>query len=130
LMCWALTSRMSNWPSSRFQIGFQNTPVDSMATCVTPDRLSQSLNSSRAAVVVPKVRVCDRVLPPPSRRRTHATTVFLCTSRPAQAEYRVSIGCLRKRNGREDTASMSSLLCVLSQGEATVSGTRRCPGHT
>jgi hypothetical protein len=35
--------------------GRQYTPVDSMATCVTPFSTSQSLSLSKSAVIVPKV---------------------------------------------------------------------------
>src|SRR5262249_12270870 len=102
--------------------------VDSMATWVTPDRLSQSLNSRTAPVVVPNVRVSDRVLPRPSLRRRHATTVFLWTSRPAHTVNSDSMGCLHSAPGREDIESRSSLLCVLtlaggdSLGYAAMSG--------
>ena len=42
-------------PSSRCHTGFQYTPVASIATCVTPCALKNSLSSSSAEVVVAKV---------------------------------------------------------------------------
>src|SRR5438552_740387 len=55
-MCLALARTSSKWPSSTCQTGFQYTPLDSMATCVQPWAVSQSLSASNSAVVVPKVR--------------------------------------------------------------------------
>ena len=43
--------------SSRFQSGFQYTPVLSIATWVQPAASSQSASASRSAVIVPKVRI-------------------------------------------------------------------------
>jgi hypothetical protein len=53
LMCAALTTYTSSTPSIRLYGAFQNTPVDSMATCVHPASTSQSINSSRSPVIVP-----------------------------------------------------------------------------
>jgi len=65
--------------------GFQYTPVASIATCVQPASASHVDSSNRLAVVVPKLRTVVDALPP-AARRTQATTVSLCTSRPAQRE--------------------------------------------
>src|SRR5258707_1066183 len=73
-MCCAFTSSTSNCPSRRFHTGFQYTPVDSSATCVTPLARSQSLNSNSSRVNVPNSRVCRRR---PVAHTTHAVTVFL-----------------------------------------------------
>src|SRR5262245_9185329 len=76
--------------ASTCHTGFQYTPVASIATCVQPFSSSHSLNSIRPAVVVANVRTkCDASLP--AVRRTHATTVSLCTSRPAQRGYITSM---------------------------------------
>src|SRR5262249_59289067 len=68
----------------------QYTPVASIATCVQPFTSSHSPNSIRLAVVVANVRT-ERDTLPPSTMRTHATTVSLCTSRPAQRGYITSM---------------------------------------
>jgi hypothetical protein len=70
--------------------GAQITPVASIATCVQPFTSSHSPNSIRLAVVVANVRT-ERDTSPPSTMRTHATTVSLCTSRPAQRGYITSM---------------------------------------
>jgi len=46
-----------------FHTGFQYTPVDSMATCVTPHSLSQSASRSRSWVKVAKLRFSLRLSP-------------------------------------------------------------------
>src|SRR5262249_29351381 len=51
---------------------------------------SRSPNSIRVAVFVANVRT-ERDTSPPSTMRTHATTVSLCTSRPAQRGYITSM---------------------------------------
>ena len=63
--------------------GLPETPVDSIATTVTPSSVSQSAISSRALVSVRKVRTSERTLPPLDLR-TQATTICLWTSKPAQ----------------------------------------------
>src|SRR5438094_389758 len=55
-MCMALARTSSKSPSRRCQTGFQYTPLDSMATCVQPRAVSQSLRASNSGVLVPKVR--------------------------------------------------------------------------
>ena len=52
LMCLALTSSTSQAPSNRLYTGFQYTPVDSIATCVTWCETSQSLRANRSRVSV------------------------------------------------------------------------------
>src|SRR5439155_23773310 len=52
-MCCAFTNSTSNCPSRRFHTGFQYTPVDSIATWVTPQARSQSPNSKSSRVNVP-----------------------------------------------------------------------------
>src|SRR5215831_11777417 len=76
--------------ASTCHTGFQYTPVASIATCVQPFASSHSPNSTRLAVVVANVRT-ERNTSPPSAKRTHATTVSLCTSRPAQRRYITSM---------------------------------------
>jgi len=66
-----------------FQTGFHNTPVDSIAMCVTCSARSQSESASRSSVIVPKVRTSSCGLPCPSVTRTQAITESLCTSNPA-----------------------------------------------
>jgi hypothetical protein len=55
-------------------MGFQYTPVDSIATCVQPWAVSQSRSATRSAVVVPKVRR-SCVTDEPATMRAQATTV-------------------------------------------------------
>src|SRR5499426_1611371 len=73
-MCMALARTRVNWPSRTCPIGFQYTPVDSMATCVQSWAVSQSLSANRSAVVVPNVRRSCRTVEP-ATRRAQATTV-------------------------------------------------------
>ncbi len=79
----AAFARISAKRSSRtYQIGFQYTPVASIATCVHPARSSQSASSNNPRVVVGKRRTSrSTFLLLISRRQ--ATTSALCTSRPA-----------------------------------------------
>jgi hypothetical protein len=58
-------------------MGRQYTPVDSMATWVTCRSRSQSPKARISAVTVPKVRVCERMLPSGSVIITQATTLAL-----------------------------------------------------
>ena len=72
-------------PSRMLKIGFQKTPVDSIATWVTPCSASQSDRASRSPVMVaegldPLAGLGPWVRP----QRTQATTVLLWTSSPAQ----------------------------------------------
>ena len=68
--------------------------------------------------MVPKVRVSATATPSGPTRRTQATTVFLCTSSPAQRAMRTSIGVppVGGRGPRGDPEAWSSLLCVLPGG--------------
>src|SRR5882724_4431130 len=87
----ALAKTSSKLPSaSTCHTGFQYTPVASIATCVQPLVASHSPNSIRLAVIVANVRT-ERDTSPPAAMRTHATTVSLCTSRPAQRGYITSM---------------------------------------
>src|SRR6202048_5489512 len=74
------------------KIGFQYTPVDSMATCVTPLEESHAAISTNSRVVVPQWRTSCSTLPPALSRRTQASTLSLCTSKPAQHLRMISIG--------------------------------------
>jgi hypothetical protein len=56
-------------------IGFQYTPVDSMATWVQPSACNHSRKASSSRVVVPKVRICFFTFPLPSTISRQATTV-------------------------------------------------------
>src|SRR5688572_4798326 len=88
LMCWALTTHTWKWPSSRLNTGCQNTPVDSIATCVTFSSANHWRSSTRSAVIVPNLRSVLCTVPSfESRIRTHATTNFLCTSNPHARAY-------------------------------------------
>src|SRR5262249_32746364 len=91
---------------------------------------SQSASCSNWLVMVPKVRVCCRTLPLASRRRTQATTVSLWTSRPAHEAYKRSMRGLPGRPPGRQRGIEQSALRALPRREATVSGTRRCPGQT
>src|SRR5579863_4568594 len=55
LRCRAFTSSTVKRLSKMLKIGFQNTPVDSMATFVTPSAASQSAIARRSRVIVPPV---------------------------------------------------------------------------
>ena len=80
----ALASSNSNsgTASRTCQTGFQYTPVASIATWVTPSATSQSRNSRSESVNVRNRRTVEVRPPSGPRARTHAITVFLCTSRP------------------------------------------------
>ena len=91
LMCWALTTHVLKWPSSRLNTGCQYTPVDSIATCVTLSSASHWRSSFRSAVIAPNCRSVLCTVPSfASRMRTHATITFLCTSNPHTRAYRAS----------------------------------------
>jgi hypothetical protein len=90
LMCWAFTSRSSNWPSRMFHTGFQQTPVDSIAGCVTPDSRSQSAIANRSRVKVRNRRFSCFFLPFGKAHNTQTVMLFLRTSRPAQRSYTTS----------------------------------------
>src|SRR5579864_2073830 len=90
-MCCAFTSTISNWPSKMFHTGFQYTPVDSSATCVTPHARSQSARLSSSTVNVPKRRFSFRTAPLASAHNTQAVMLFLWTSNPQQQGYKTSI---------------------------------------
>src|SRR5437867_5000882 len=63
-----------------------------MATWVMPAAASQSASRSSSWVVVPKVAISLWGWPSGSGTIRQATTVFLCTSRPAQRGYSTFIG--------------------------------------
>src|SRR6266849_9294165 len=63
-----------------------------MATWVTPPSANQSKSRSNSRVVVPKVRISLQGRPSGPGTIRQATTVFLCTSRPAQRGYSTSMG--------------------------------------
>src|SRR5713226_2550507 len=83
-MCWALTRMTSKVDSKMLKTGLQYTPVLSMATWLTSCSLNQSESASKPAVVAAKVRTSRLTLPLSPVLSMQATTVFLCTSRPAQ----------------------------------------------
>ena len=92
LTCRALTSINSNRSSRTVQTGYQYTPVDSITTWVTPPSSSQSRKDSSPFIVVRKVRIVfSRSSGPAPGVRMHATTVFLCTSRPAHRSINTSV---------------------------------------
>jgi hypothetical protein len=81
--CVAFTNTNSKSVARTCHTGFQYTPVDSIATCVHADAVSQSAKASKPFVGV--ANVCTWVSAgPAAANRTHATTVSLCTSSPAQ----------------------------------------------
>src|SRR5262245_8941837 len=65
-----------------------------MATAVTAWASSQSRSSRSSAVVVPKVRTSCPCPPPAPGARTHAVTLFLCTSSPQLRSTMRSIAAL------------------------------------
>src|SRR5579862_429147 len=73
-----------------FQTGFQYTPVDSIATCVTPHSRSQSVIARRSCVKVANRRFSCFFLPFGKAHNTQAVMLLLCTSRPAQRSYTTS----------------------------------------
>src|SRR5947207_2731134 len=74
-------------------MGFQKTPVLSIATHVQSCSLSQSRKRTKSGVMVLKVRHSLRCCPCSGKRR-QATTVFLCTSRPAHRSETICIAVL------------------------------------
>ena len=141
LRCWALTSSTVHCPSSRVYTGFQNTPVDSIATCVTPAARNQSLSSNRSAVIVPTCRISLSTRPSGWSWRPQTMMVALCTSSPATVPSSPSMwplgSCPRRplpvviapslwgRPG--DIENSGTLFRVLA---ATVSSPRRGPSQT
>jgi len=101
-----------------FQIGFQNTPVDSIAAASTPSAINQSDSLSNSPVIVPKVRTSRVTRPAESTRRTHAATVSLCTSNPAQQRYIVSIASLPGRSRRRWTSKVQAVCSACSANVA------------
>src|SRR5713226_3472363 len=75
-------------------MGFQYTPVASIAMCVQPCPFNQSLISNRFPVIVRYVRVSLLRCPLFPGPLKHAFTFFLCTSRPAHRSWRISISLL------------------------------------
>jgi hypothetical protein len=84
LMCCGLTSRIVRPSSNTLEIGYQYTPVDSIARCSTADSDSHASKRNKSAVIVEKVRVCLLTAPFEAVSSTVTTTVFLWTSSPAQ----------------------------------------------
>jgi hypothetical protein len=84
----ALTSSNSHPPtaSRTCQTGFQYTPVASIATWVTPSATSHSRSCRSESVNVANRRTVEARPPFEFGVRTHAITVFLCTSNPAHRE--------------------------------------------
>src|SRR6185436_7937389 len=78
---------------------------------------SQSLRASRSLVYVAKVLISCSTFPPLPLTITHPTTIFLCTSKPAQRAY---ITCILSPFTRgspllADTFHYIILLCVLRE---------------
>src|ERR1700744_2880589 len=94
------------------KIGFQYTPVDSMATCVTPIAASHSAMATSSRVVVPQWRTSCSSLPAALMRRTQASTLSLCTSNPAQHLRMTSMGP-PSASAQGALAITFSLPCVL-----------------
>src|SRR5687768_1007525 len=100
LTCRAFTNRIVKRSSSRFQIGFQYTLVDSIARCVTRSSLSQSPNASRSRVIVLNRCVILSTCPSGRTMRQHTITNASCTSIPATRGCITSIGYLLHRSRR------------------------------
>jgi hypothetical protein len=83
-MCRAFTTISWQALSNMLKTGFQYTPVDSMAACVTPHSPNQSRRLRNSAVVVPNSRICLFGSAPAPGVSTHAAIVSLWTSKPAQ----------------------------------------------
>src|SRR5687767_4635566 len=94
-----------------------------MATFSTFVLRSQSNRLNKSAVVVEKVRVSSCARPRAPKRRMHAITDFLCTSRPAQHSYKACMGTPPEKMPREvpcRTATLNTLFCVLHVGRPTI----------
>jgi hypothetical protein len=88
--------------------GFQESPVLSMATGVQPHASRPSASARRAAVIVANVRVSC-----PAGVTTQATTVFLCTSKPAHRSSMTGIATAASRdNGWQAYLKCQMLTCV------------------
>src|SRR2546423_5741346 len=94
LMCWALTTQTVNCPSSKLKSGFQDTPVDSMATWVQPRLANQSARASRSSLTVLQLRWSCSTCPAGVVRSTHAWTTRLWTSNPQQQGCTTWMGSL------------------------------------
>ena len=93
LTCGAWPHKTSHVPASRWHTGVPSSPVRSRATGVQPPPSSQSERPHRATGIVLKVRLSC-----PSGVTTHATTVFLCTSKPAQRSGMLGITTAAQRD--------------------------------
>lgn len=114
LICAAFTSSTSNPSSSTQYTGFQYSPVDSIATCVTCHCSSQSRSARRSPVLVPNVaRVAYRFRPSPGTR-TQALIVSRCTSKPHTRSRMTSI--LPPSSSFGGTTAFQTLPCVLPYG--------------
>src|ERR1700722_2828582 len=118
-MCCAFTTNNSNCSSNTLYTGFQYTPVDSIATCVTPQPWSQVANASKSWVKVPNRRFSFRTFPLPSAHCTQAVTLFLCTSIPQQHGYRTSIWFSFCRSALDAWKSETLLRVLLATCEGT-----------
>ena len=96
LTCGAWPHKTSPVPASRWHTGVPSSPVRSLATGVPPPPSSQSERPHRATGIVLKVRLSC-----PSGVTTHATTVFLCTSKPAQRSGMLGITTAAQRDHGE-----------------------------
>jgi len=115
------------------KIGFQKTPVDSMATWVTPCAAIQSAINRMSRDMVAQWRVCRWSRPPGSIRRTQASTDSLCISKPAQHRKMFSMtdSSLFAPLTRERTSRGETICPACSSPiEATIWGTERCPDQT
>src|SRR5262249_25358450 len=85
-----------------------------MATWVHPHASSQAESASNSTVIVPKVRISWTQPSSPPGITTQATTVFLCTSKPAHRSYRTCIATsAHKDNGWRGYLKRPILTCVL-----------------
>src|SRR5258708_31807580 len=82
---------MVNRLSRMLYTGCQNTPVDSIATCVTPPSANHAASASRSSVIVEYLRgiTCRSLRPSPVIRLTIRN--FLWTSMPAHFGYTIAI---------------------------------------
>src|SRR5262245_32130351 len=112
-------------------MGFQYTPVASIATGLHRRAASQSASASRPAVVVAKVAT-SRLTRVPCCTRAHATTVSLCTSNAPQRGERLFIaGLLLTAPRRGGAGRLKSTKRAPGSGPgATVRGAHTAPGQT
>src|SRR5207248_589064 len=128
------TSNTSNRSARMFHTGFQYTPVDSMATWITPHSPSppsQSASCNKSSVKVPKRRFSFRLFPFVSAHNTHAGILFLLRAKHSSTDRPLPSrrSFLPHGVGRLEKAKIS-YACSPQLPEVTIRCASQRPSHT